>query len=268
MPLRYSEGKALMRALSPAAKQWPDFRPISPLWLAEGTAPKFVDWPMVLPSEHDLGLPVSATFSHVIQLYRDLIFRLVQDPVTAQLPESWLRTYMLHADFLRQLTRHNQAETEIVERLFDSSAVKLESSSLLAVKLRSLYKASPGVSPLSPRSWEERNISLQALTEVTQQGNIATMQSEIAKMIERLKQATSPRGKKADLARFMDIDPPRVSEWLSGSRQPSGETTLRLLHWVEQQEAQQKKSAGSASTPPAPKTQPKVANEKKPKSSP
>ena len=117
-----------------------------------------------------------------------------------------------------------------------------------------------------PAAPPEKESSKQVLTCITPQSNVAPMQSEILKVIQRLRKATAPRGKKAELARFMDVDPPRVSEWLSNSKKPSGETTLRLLHWVEQQERQQNKGSGSVDPRPEPKTQSKASNEKKPKS--
>lgn len=55
-------------------------------------------------------------------------------------------------------------------------------------------------------------------------------------LLKRLQAATQERGQKAALAKHLDVLPQMVSQWLSGTREPGGETTLRLLHWVEQQE--------------------------------
>jgi hypothetical protein len=85
-----------------------------------------------------------------------------------------------------------------------------------------------------------------------------------------LKRATQPRGKKTELAQFLEtrlrrpVPLPRVSEWLSGSVEPSGSVTLVLLEWVTAEEAKQK-SPGSALTPPEQKTRGKVSRETKPK---
>jgi DNA-binding transcriptional regulator YiaG len=51
-----------------------------------------------------------------------------------------------------------------------------------------------------------------------------------------LNKATSGRGAKSALAKYMGVPLPNVSQWLSGDREPSGETTLQLLNWVEHQE--------------------------------
>ena len=103
------------------------------------------------------------------------------------------------------------------------------------------------------------------LTEVTPERNMAGM-TEIAFLLRRLKRALEGV-KKGDLARSLKVPLPRVSEWLSGRVMPSGETTLRLLQWVEQQERQQKQYPGSAQTLPGRKTRRKVVYGKYPTSS-
>jgi DNA-binding transcriptional regulator YiaG len=81
------------------------------------------------------------------------------------------------------------------------------------------------------------------LTEVTPERNVVGM-TEIALLLQRLKRALVGV-KKGDLARSLKVPLPRVSEWLSGRVMPSGETALRLLHWVEQRE-QTPNTLGSA----------------------
>jgi TorA maturation chaperone TorD len=34
------------------------------------------------------------------------------------------------------------------------------------------------------------------------------------------------------------VPPPKVSQWLAGDHEPGGETTLRMLQWLQQQERQ------------------------------
>lgn len=69
-----------------------------------------------------------------------------------------------------------------------------------------------------------------------------------------LRAQTAEKGAKGLLARDLNVPQARVSEWLSGKKEPAGETTLRLLNWVEQPERQQE-NPGRASTQPGPKTQ-------------
>ena len=112
----------------------------------------------------------------------------------------------------------------------------------------------------------QKEISNQMLTEVSENANLAGVKSPLAQLLDRLNQATAAKGRKAELAEYLKAPRPCVSDWLSGKREPSGETTLRLLQWVEQQERQQNKGTGRDTPPPAPKTQSKASNEKTPQS--
>jgi transcriptional regulator with XRE-family HTH domain len=79
------------------------------------------------------------------------------------------------------------------------------------------------------------------LPHVTVSGNVQTVKAKLPSLRRRLNQATTERGMKSELAKFMGVPLPNVSQWLSGEREPGGETTLQLLHWVEQQERSTKK---------------------------
>ena len=74
------------------------------------------------------------------------------------------------------------------------------------------------------------------LTVSSLKSNITGVSSEIEKLIARVKAKAAKPGAKAELARTLDVDPARISEWLAGKKEPGGEYTLRLLKWVEQQE--------------------------------
>lgn len=41
------------------------------------------------------------------------------------------------------------------------------------------------------------------------------------------------RGRKAHLARFLDVRPHQVSEWLSGHNAPSAENLLGMIEWLK-----------------------------------
>jgi DNA-binding transcriptional regulator YiaG len=73
------------------------------------------------------------------------------------------------------------------------------------------------------------------LTITSLKSNNADVKSQIRKLIERVKRKASKPGAKAELAKRLDVAPARVSEWLSGKKEPGGEYTLRLLNWVEQE---------------------------------
>jgi transcriptional regulator with XRE-family HTH domain len=64
------------------------------------------------------------------------------------------------------------------------------------------------------------------------------MKSAMKALLDKVRKLSEPSGMKAKLAAGLGVPQARVSEWLSGKYDPSGETTLKLLHWVEQQERQ------------------------------
>src|ERR1039458_5926240 len=103
------------------------------------------------------------------------------------------------------------------------------------------------------------------LTEVTPERNLSGM-TEIAFLLQRLKRALEGV-KKGDLARSLKVPLPRVSEWLSGRVMPSGESALRLLHWVEQREQKLNALGSATNTTKGKVTRRKVVHEKKPTSS-
>lgn len=85
-----------------------------------------------------------------------------------------------------------------------------------------------------------------SLTYILPKGNVASVKSPLKDLLRRLALATVERGKKATLARFLDVAPARISEWIHGAKEPSGEVTLRLLEWVAAEEAQQKNTPAGA----------------------
>jgi len=261
MPLRYDDARKILGALgSPHPRLvWPDLRPINPLWLADGREPVQLEWPLLLPRIDALELPPSLRFSRFVEMHRDLLVALTADEPDAELPESWLWPYLLHLTGLQLKAGKLEEAILRVENLFRSSAERLASRSQRAADcLKRYYAPWP--------DWAKRFSSRTALTEISVSANLTIMKSPLAQLRERLNQATAAKGGKAKLAEYLKAPRPCVSDWLSGKREPSGETTLRLLQWVEQQERQQNKSPGSALTQPEPKTQSKASNEKKPKS--
>ena len=73
---------------------------------------------------------------------------------------------------------------------------------------------------------------------VTETVKLSAVKPMFQNLLKRLKDATSARGKKSELANYLHVSLVQVSQWLSGDRKPGGETTLQMLHWVELQERQ------------------------------
>lgn len=102
---------------------------------------------------------------------------------------------------------------------------------------------------------------------VTQSLHIASVTPTFEDLMARLTLITATRGKKAELARHLDVRMPQLYQWMSGKRHPNGTVTLQMLAWVQAEEAKQK-SPASAQTPAGPKTRPKQNNDELRKSSP
>ena len=80
-------------------------------------------------------------------------------------------------------------------------------------------------------------IENKSLTNVISSDNSNNVKTEMQQLLDRLNKATADRGMKVALARFMGVPLPSISFWLSGAKEPGGQTTLKLLKWVEEQEA-------------------------------
>ena len=69
------------------------------------------------------------------------------------------------------------------------------------------------------------------------------VKKQLPSLLDRLNRATKETGKMSALADYLKVPLASVSRWLSGKREPGGETTLQMLQWVEQQERQKYKNA-------------------------
>jgi transcriptional regulator with XRE-family HTH domain len=93
------------------------------------------------------------------------------------------------------------------------------------------------------------------LTRIAESGKLAPVKSQLKNLLADLNRLTREPGKKTKLADFLGAPLTSVSRWLSGEREPGGETTLRLLEWVLAEEAKQPKSPARATTRAERKTQ-------------
>jgi transcriptional regulator with XRE-family HTH domain len=77
------------------------------------------------------------------------------------------------------------------------------------------------------------------LTDTATSENLpVNVKAQLPSLRDRLNHATKETGKMSALAEYLGVPLASVSRWLSGKREPGGEITLKLLHWVEQQERQ------------------------------
>jgi len=84
------------------------------------------------------------------------------------------------------------------------------------------------------------------LTTINESVNFGSVIPTLSKLLERLNAAVSERGKRSELAAFLNVPLAGVSQWLSGKREPGGERTLQLLAWVQAEEAKTKENRGGA----------------------
>ena len=279
-PLRYVNAARALRADAWSEDRWQQLNPFNPLWLFGVSERVVLGWPALLPEPVSIGLDASLKFSEFAVEHLPLL-RVFESatPELASLPESWLPQYMEHwRKKQTQAHNHEQSLFKLMEVLAKST-LKLAPTSATARHVRQQFKeTSFGAAFIeieedfsaNPQHYppQRKEFSNQEFTKVVRKDNMSPMQDEMQELRARLASATAARNQKAALAKWLGVSLSSVSTWLAGRKEPSGGTTLRLLHWVEQQEAQQKQSAGSVEAPPAPKTQPQESNEKKPRSSP
>ncbi len=73
--------------------------------------------------------------------------------------------------------------------------------------------------------------STESLTQDSLKSKSESM-SEIQKLIKDVKKKAEQPGSRSELAKQLGVAPARISEWLSGKKEPGGEYTLRLAIWV------------------------------------
>jgi transcriptional regulator with XRE-family HTH domain len=225
------------------------FRLLNPRWLAEGAGIPFEVYFALYPTPQ--GMSVRAPFSEV---YRELIkapFSRAQSiwSVGTELP---LREIVLGSDTQSRLA----ARDILSEIIFDWICAQPDSTFsqfinalfLAGAELLNKFPPDRGEARLARfvellRSDAKLHIIERSLlsekyplTDVTVSAKSNSVKSEMANLLDRLKRATSQRGDKSKLAKVLGVPLANVSQWLSGEREPGGETTLKLLRWVEQQE--------------------------------
>jgi transcriptional regulator with XRE-family HTH domain len=76
------------------------------------------------------------------------------------------------------------------------------------------------------------------LTETESAAKFPPVKLQLKNLRTELNRLTEESGKKTELAGFLGAPLASVSRWLSGEREPGGETTLKMLRWVQEQESQ------------------------------
>ena len=220
----YEDFLQLMPWLLGGPNSLASMRPINPLWLCDGKEPTRLEWPLLLPSTEFLGIRFNIGFKDFVEENRTILTALIYDRDRCVLPPKWLMPYFKHGSWLKAKSEQIDQYCDIVEDIEqrsveaapDDCQEKIEAAS--ARSARDLHK----------------ELQKKGLTVSSLKGNRGGVMSEIEKLISKVKSKAAKPGAKADLARELNVDPARISEWLSGKKEPGGEYTLRLLCWVEQ----------------------------------
>ena len=131
-------------------------------------------------------------------------------------------------------TAKNRAMVLGVGKALDQLARALKRDRIQRRKIRKFVDASR----VDSGSSEDEKELLTDSSEVRMSS--ADMKSEmrkitLQKVLADVRLLVGARGMKARLAADLDVPQPRVSEWLAGKYEPSGQTALRLARWVELQ---------------------------------
>ncbi len=147
--------------------------------------------------------------------------------------QKWVPVWFNGANFKTTFDAERLARK--VEAYIHSTLAKYRQAGIATRVKISRHRSSMSAIPLraSDASHLAAKTTLDAITDV---GNNADVKSKLPTLLARLNNATRDRGMKSALAKYMGVPLPNVSQWLSGEREPSGETTLQLLNWVERQE--------------------------------
>jgi plasmid maintenance system antidote protein VapI len=180
--------------------------------------PRQLNWPFLLPLGADIGLPPVASFSSFVEANRAVLTALTQDVPEAALPESWLKPYVLHWLSLEGRVKRLDRGVMWLENVFEFSAKRLVPQSKAASMLLRQYEAYK-----------------KQLTTITTIRNTSDMKSEMQKLLAAVRGYTADFGKKSGLAKALGVPTTRISEWLGGKYEPSGEIALRLHKWVSEE---------------------------------
>jgi transcriptional regulator with XRE-family HTH domain len=164
-------------------------------------------------------------------------------------------------EFSRALSKALSGNKQLLEQFQPDALTPAYERAISGIVKAFLAEAPPEIRQLvlehvarSLREFLDIHANRKLLTDVNASGNVLPVKSTMANLLDRLNKATSQRGMKSKLAKVMGVPLANISQWLSGAREPGGETTLRLLHWVGQQERQQN-TPGSAINTAKGKTQ-------------
>lgn len=222
-PLPYSCARLIL-AFTPGGI-WSQLAPINPLWLAYGDGPEQLDWPLFLPENKDIGLHYDTPFLSFVESHRLFLEGLVRDVPEADLPEHWLLPYFTQWRRMLSWERKVESGNTFLECVFLYSAQKLKDRSRVARRLLRLHEKAEAAGMTKKHLLTRESINRKP----------QDVQSALLKnLLQRVQRLTTAKGAKSSLAKAIDVPQSRLSEWLAGKHEPSGEIALRLDKWVRE----------------------------------
>jgi transcriptional regulator with XRE-family HTH domain len=245
-----------------------DLFSVNPGWLANGGDEPMRAWRR-MPTSHEIGVDPNALFSKVFDTQLAPRFRKDDDKRPLGLPEG-PKTLREHISTLgediaimflgsqRSDEQYSAGLVEILNNPLPVPAVTMEAARVVAENLhhRLLQKAGkpalpPGATKLSSilepgkllhahyqyvlkkASEESRLDKKRGLTHSEIAATSVDVKAQLPSLLEQLRKATAEPGKKTALAKFLRAPLASVSRWLSGDREPGGETVLQMQAWLK-----------------------------------
>lgn len=214
----------------------------NPLWLATGDGP--IEMRVYLPSATAFKVNENALFSEVflgelLALFKneypdresEMELRYQRGQVTANQVKSWFVEFVPDGK-VRQLEEELENFWKQFSKDFKSEDPKRKTQRQIWFRQMEQKIKAKTVS-------EFQKAQIFNLTDTeTSAIDGGDMKKQLPSLLERLNRATKETGKMSTLADYLKVPLASVSRWLSGKREPGGETVLQLLKWVEQQERQ------------------------------
>jgi len=211
--------------------------------------PAFIATKANPPPERKTGIRVSIDATGRVQANRliaDLVHRWLE-----RVPDDKLN------EFINSLYQHAmnlvesfppEPESVLVKRLNDMNLARVRYERML----HPWPRAALGTEGAGQAKW----VSQEALDKSAPREKLPDVKLSWDQLRERARRlAGAAWGAQSGLARRLGVSRQAVAQWLGGETMPSAEMVLRLLEWVQAEEAkQQEKGPGSVHAPPEPQT--------------
>lgn len=238
-PLRFELGDKICSAMA-----------VTPWWLAEGKEPR--EWPARIVIRANGPIPARMLFSAAYKQFLKPGFDLDgPPPITPEQKAEWQLDQIAGKESELIISLHRELLLPLIEfalNAYEDAGLPDHLRDVLRKGLAAVVKdfIERHISEISaaravvPAGATAKNPHFDVDDSVNS-AKVAGMASPFERLLVRLNEAAGAAGKKTELATFLNAPLESVSRWLSDKREPGGDVTLRMLQWVEAQEAKNKK---------------------------